>query len=230
MIIINKKRKNIIVNKEITIYNELLIEFNQEQLKQISNCNYIEYNIIKNIIINIPENIKKIIFNGWFNIDIQNYLHSTINLLSFGFSYNLPIDNLPSKLNKLILGSSFNQNVSNLPLELKMIIFGNNFNQQIDMLPESITYIYLCGDFNHSVNNLPSKLEKITLIGTAFNRSIDSLPDSVKILVLNCHYDFEINKLPQKLILINFPKNKKCAIDFDKLKKITNAEIKHKID
>jgi len=226
MITIIKSKKKVIIGQKYSNYDIILIEFNQEQLEQINKSKYMEYNIRNNIITNIPTNIIKIQFGGWFNMNIQTFLHPQINLLIFGFKFNLQIDNLPSKLKHLSLGASFNHQVNNLPQELHTIIFGGNFNQSIDMLPESIIYIYLSGGFNHSINNLPIGLKKLTLTGIFFKHSIDLIPDSIEILVLHPKYELEINKLPKKLIAIKFNKNIKCEINLIKLKQLTNSNIK----
>jgi hypothetical protein len=219
MITITKKKKNFKVECEFDNSNSL-IEFNQIQLEQISRCNYIEYNIKHSIITNIPSNIKKIVFGSHFNKNIQPFLHPAINLLNFGYEFNLPIDNLPTELKKLILGVKFNQKVDNLPLGLEMIIFAGIFSQPIDMLPHSIKYIYLSGRFNQNIDNLPLGLVKIFLTGYNFSYPIDSLPDSVEIIKLNPIYKTEIKKLPTQLKTIFIDKYVKCQIDLHKLYKL----------
>jgi hypothetical protein len=89
---------------------------NNEEIKQILKCDFMEYNVMNDIITNIPQNIKKILFNNEFNSDIQPYLHSEITNIRFGYSFNQNVDNLPYELIYLTFGRLFNKPVNNLPL------------------------------------------------------------------------------------------------------------------
>jgi hypothetical protein len=65
--------------------------------------------------------------------------------LAFGFYFNQPIDNLPSKLLNIIFEHHFNQNINNLPGDIKYITFKKNgeFNKNIDKLSSSIVIEYM---------------------------------------------------------------------------------------
>jgi len=247
MIIMSKIKYKCIANDILLNFDKskILISFDDEQLNKIARCKFIEYKIKKHIITNIPSNIKSIEFTGWFNMDIQPYLHVSIEMLIFGHEFNQPIDNLPSGLKKLILGANFNQKVNNLPSCLLMLIIGGSFNQSVDMLPESIESISFSGCFNQKVNNLPSNIKIVRLFGYSFSQSIDSLPDSVEILEFNSRCNISINKLPHNLKQLKFiniyinklPHNLQqlkfinignisSNIDCEIIKKLTNAKIK----
>lgn len=228
MISLEKKRKCVKIYYNFYNHdNELFLEFNNDQLDQIKKCIYMEYKIKDKIIKNIPTNINKIVFGGWFNLDAQPYLHSNIQMIKFGYEFNQLVNNLPSKLKHLTLGVKFNQSIDNLPNGLKKLFFGGNFNQPINMLSESLEIIYLSGGFNQPVDNLPNRLKMLIINGFAFNHSIDSLPDSIEFLQLHPQYKIPIIKFPKKLLLIKFICNSyvKCKIDLEKIKKITNANI-----
>ncbi len=225
MIQLHTKRRCCYINEHCNKFNTEFIEFDLKNLKQIEKCYLIEYKICRTIITNIPLNIIKIIFCGWFNVDIQPFLHSEFNSLEFGHEFNQLVDNLPLKLKHLVLGDRFNQSVNNLPQQLESIIFGGGFNQPVDMLPESLQMIYLSGKFNHPVNNLPTKLKKITLSGFKFNHTINTLPDSVEMLVLNPGYNLKIDKLPKNLTLIKF--STRGGIDKNILRQLTDADIQY---
>ena len=232
MFTIRKKRKCISIDYCFDNCNySKYISFSDEELTQIKKCNYMEYNIKNKIILNIPTNINKIVFGGWFNLDAQPFLHPNIHMIKFGYEFNQLVNNLPSELKHLTLGAKFNQLINNLPLGLKQLFIGGLFNQPVDMLPESLEIIFLSGCFNQSVDNLPIGLKILTITGLGFTHSIDSLPDSIEFLRLNPKFICKINKLPKKLISIkficNFIFNDK--IEFEKLKKITNANIDNKI-
>lgn len=228
MISIHKKRKCIKVNYVFNNTNNIniFLKFDEEQLNQIKNCNFMEYNIRDKIIINIPANINKIVFGGWFNLNAQSYLDSNILIIKFGYEFNQEINNLPSKLKHLTLGVKFNQAINNLPLGLKKLFIGGSFNQPIDLLPESLEELLLSGCFNHFVDNLPMGLKMLYITGFAFDHSINSIPNSIEILHLHPEYRIKINKLPKKLLLIKFDGYTKCKVDLNELKKITNAKIK----
>lgn len=224
MITIHKKRKNCQVYFHDKTDTEFL-SFEPEQFVMISKCVSIEYNIKDKIILNIPENITSIIFGGWFNLDIQPYLHPHIKLLKFGFEFSQSVDNLPSGLEHLTLGVKFNHPVNNLPLGLKTLIIGGGFSQSVDMLPETLEVLYLSGVFSHSVDNLPIGLKTLRLLGYSFNQPIDSLPDTIGVLQLNPKYELPIYKLPSNLKSLVFDKYVECKVDLHQVRKITNAKI-----
>jgi hypothetical protein len=137
MFTVSKKRKIVLVycNFNDTINPNIIIEFNTEHIELIKKSNCIEYNIKNKIISNIPGNIIKIIFGGWFNLDAQPYLHQDIQMIKFGHEINQQVNNLPSNLIHLTLGAKFNQPVNNLPAGLKYLYFGGSFSYPVDMLP-----------------------------------------------------------------------------------------------
>jgi hypothetical protein len=224
MITIHKKRKNCQVYFHDEADTEFL-SFEPEQLVMISKCVSIEYNIKNKIILNIPENITSIIFSGWFNLDIQPYLHPHIKSLKFGFDFNQSMDNLPNDLEYLTLGAKFNQTINNLPLGLKTLIIGGIFSQTVDMLPENLEVLYLSGGFSHFIDNLPIGLKTLRLLGYSFNQPIDSLPNTIEILQLNPKYKRPIYKLPSNLKSLVFDKYVECKVDLHQVRKITNAKI-----
>lgn len=224
MIAIHKKRKNCQVYFHDETDTEFL-SFEPEQLVMISKCISMKYDIDNKIILNIPENITSIIFGGWFNLDIQPYLHPHIKSLKFGFEFSQSVDNLPSGLEHLTLGAKFNQTINNLPLGLKTLIIGGGFSQTIDMLPETLEVLYLSGVFSRSVDNLPIGLKTLKLTGSSFNHSINSLPDTIEVLQLNPRYELPIYKLPSNLKSLVFDKYVECKVDLHQVRKITNAKI-----
>lgn len=201
MIVLTAKKKCVSVNYSSNDKYDvnIIMEFDKEHLEIIKKRNCIEYKIKDKIISNIPWNIIKIIFGGWFNLDIQPYLHKDIQMIKFGLEFNQQVNNLPSNLIHLTLGSKFNQPIDNLPSGLKYLYLGCSFSHPVDMLPESLEILFLAGRFNYPVNNLPQGIKELRIIGSEFNFPVDSLPNSLEILQLHHAYKIPINKLPKKL-------------------------------
>lgn len=84
---------------------------------------------------------------------------SSLTHLSFGDSFNRPVDSLPNSLTYLHLGNSFDTPINSLPSSLTYLdIHRGLFNQSVDSLPSSLTHLDLSQCFNHPINYLPPSL------------------------------------------------------------------------
>ena len=221
MIEIKKKKKVIKIelkNQDVIIPH---IKFEPIQLKFISNCCTLYYNIIQHTMIsNIPENIINIQFCSEFNQNILPFLHEYIICIAFGEKYNKDVLNLPSYLENLQFGRCFNQSVSNLPTRLKRLTFGVEFNKPVDYLPNGIKYLTFGHNFNQSVYDLPNSIKFIGF-GYNFNQSIDSLSlnKNLEQIVISSSSKFnnDISILPSniKLVCLPFRYSSKIFLDQD---------------
>lgn len=167
---------------------------------------YVDKVIIKNTcpnkIINFYsfQNLEILDFGLYHNYSLDGILPESLLDLQTSHSFNLPVDNLPTKLKIIRFGQGFNQSVNNLPNSLEEIYFGRSFNHPIDNLPNGLVKIKFNyhGIFSQPVNNLPSGLLHITF-NISYSNHIDCLPDSIEELYGLEAYNLKINKLPTKL-------------------------------
>lgn len=74
------------------------------------------------------------------------------------------VNNLPNSIEQISLGIYFTLPLVNLPNSVKKIIFidssfeSSNYNEKLDCLPNSIAFIELPFNYKHKLNNLPSSL------------------------------------------------------------------------
>jgi hypothetical protein len=173
---------------------------------------------LKNII--YEDNFVHIVFTDYSNLNIGiNYYmkkNSDSKITSCLSKFDKSIDNLfnYNKLKYLTFGYSFNQLVDNLPLNLSHLTFGNLFNQLVDNLPHKIKNITFGLYFNQSVNNLPSSLINIkfghitpidTILTTLISRSGDITSKMYTIINLPYEYTHQLDDLPSN-VKIHFSK------------------------
>lgn len=81
-----------------------------------------------------------------------------ITHLTFGDSFDQPVDNLPIHLTHLTFGNDFNRSLDKLPKNLTHLTFGNSFNQPINNLPKNILYITIPDILKKETKYLPEIL------------------------------------------------------------------------
>lgn len=207
----------------------------------------------------IPSNVKKVTFECQIEYDICSFLPDELEELELLNTANFRVDNLPKKLRILTFGSSFNQPIDNLPDSVEEIFFFSIpepyvfFNQPINNLPRNLKKLQLSEDFNHSLDNLPHSLEllilryefnkpvdflpmnlKVLTIDGNFNQSIDNLPDSLEFLFFSPRiYDREISCLPNNLRILGwcvdgYDKNYRLPVNLDTFMYFSNYNTSHK--
>ena len=129
---------------------------------------------------NLPDSVKKIVFDCYFNDCV---------------------DNLPKSVKKIEFGYYFNQTVNKLPNSVKYIKFGCKFNQKIDKLPKQLKSLKLGDNFNKKIDKLPEQLKSLKL-GRQKEMQIEMLPKSLVNLELRYGFEYRIYNLP-KLRLLN---------------------------
>ena len=122
----------------------------------------------------------------------------TVENLRFGYSFNQPVNKLPTSLTYLTFGYNFNQSVKRLPLLLEEIEFGHLFNQPVDMLPQSIQKLIFGYSFNHSVDNLPLSIQNL-IIGYCFNKPVNKIPKSLLFLRVSSSFNQYVETFPPGL-------------------------------
>ena len=96
-----------------------------------------------------------------FNQPVNNLLPSSLTHLTFGESFDLPVDLLPATITHLKFGAEFNHPVDNLQPILQSLELPFNFVHPLDNLPNSIST--LLAATSHPIKSLPSSLTHLTL-------------------------------------------------------------------
>lgn len=127
-------------------------------------------------------------------------VHPSISVTKLHFDCDLPCLSSYSgfqHVTHLTFGDTFNQPVDQLPLSITHLVFGYRFNKPVNHLPAKLTFLQLGNDFDQPVDQLPGPLD--TLIGGArFRRPLDHLPLGLRVLNLrNC--PSSLSQLPSEL-------------------------------
>lgn len=177
-------------------------------------------------IIELPDNITRLVFGFYFNQPVQ--LNSNLTHLEFDYSFNQPVQ-LNSNLTHLVLGTSFNQPIQ-LNSNLTHLTIGWDFNHPIQLnsklthlthynyyynyykhihcykLPESLKFLELTSCDDNIINNLPDRIEELVL-GVGFDSKLSNLPNQLKKLtILNYTYVGELDELGdgiEELVIYN---------------------------
>lgn len=200
------------VGVKYVIYNGLWIE-NLENLPSNLEMIYIKIKFHKNLILNIPNKLKKILikekkksqkylfdFNELENIKkiciINNFLQIDLNKKKFEYlaymcknSY-VNFTNLPSSIKALYLFDGFNLTLDYLPNTIVDIIFEGKICSNLSNLPSSIKNVKFnkMTDFNiYKINQLPDFIESLWLdcFGTQVQTNLIKLPLKIKKLYIN---------------------------------------------
>jgi hypothetical protein len=182
-------------------------------------------------------------FSDWFNKSITNlpkvllsksskssniYL-SSIKYITFGHSFNQPVDNLPDSILGIKFGNGFNQQVNNLPINLLYLEFGSGFNQSVDKLPVMLSTLIFFYDgyslrpeyYKPSGTSNASKIDSIQLflnfdwiVCVENTHTLNNLPNNLKTLQINQQYlkKEKINNLPIGLSKLKIPLDSKDII------------------
>lgn len=162
------------------------------------------------------DSIENIKFGYYFNKIIDYKLPKKLKKLTFGYCYNLPINNLSQTLEELVFGEMFNFPVNNLPLGLKNIRFGEYFDHPVNNLPTGLINIKFGRNFNQQVDFLPNGLESITF-GEMFNLPIDNLPITLKFIEFGRYFNQTLNCLPLSIEIIDLSENSKYCKPINKI-------------
>jgi hypothetical protein len=115
--------------------------------------------------------LKKIVFDDYFNQELNFEYPPNLKHIVFGKRFNQKIDHLPDSVEKIKFAprSQFNHNIEKYPNQLKEIIFGRMFHQSIDHLPESVEIINMlyCDDYPLNIRHLPKQLKILNLRGNS---------------------------------------------------------------
>ena len=141
---------------------------------------------------------------------------SNLHKLTFGYTFNQPLQNSLSKLSnlcKLTLGHNFDQ-IINIPFNIKYLKLNCNNQNIIDYLHNNIEELELYSNFNLELNNLPTSIKKIIILNNRYNWELNNLPNSIEYIQLPIFYDKKILNIPSKLKVIKCSKDYKYINDF----------------
>jgi len=126
---------------------------------------------------------------------IKFIVPNSLEFLTFGDTFNQPIDILPNSLKSLTFGNNFNQPIKKniLPNGLKFLTFGFYFNQPFTegTLPNSLISLSFGVCFNQSLKNiLPNNLESL-MLGFYFDQPLENILPFMYNLTLLKIYRFD---------------------------------------
>jgi hypothetical protein len=164
--------------------------------------------------IKLPDQIEKVILNGFINGEIN--FPDSVSHLEIGFGYNYPIKKLPKKLQVLKFFNQRNNQTNHplpeLPPDLRILHLDNNYNNYIDKFPSGLKKLTLGNKFNQKLDNLPNGLEEL-FIGKSYDYPINDLPSTIEILTIwnmSTNVMMSVPYFIKKLRIINglgFPQN-----------------------
>lgn len=151
----------------------------------------------------LPSSLTTLAFGSTYN-QPTNFNLPKLTRLTFKKCYNHPLAFYPS-LEQLTLGSDFNLPLINLSPSITHLTFGYHFNQPLDNLPPRLTHLTLGYKFNQPIDRLPPFLTHL-ILGSSFNHPIPDLPP---LTLLKLSHDFKfpliLSKLPPSLISLTIP-------------------------
>ena len=125
----------------------------------------------------------------------MDHLPKTLEHLTFGDSFNLPINNLPSSLKHLVLGSNFNQSFASLPNLETLELNGHDFRGSLDLLPQTLTKLTINWKyFNIRIPTLPL-LTHLSISSDVFDQPLDHLSSCIVSLELGEGFQHSIPAL-----------------------------------
>eukprot|EP01112_Ceratiomyxa_fruticulosa_P017345 TRINITY_DN538_c0_g2_i1.p1 TRINITY_DN538_c0_g2~~TRINITY_DN538_c0_g2_i1.p1 ORF type:complete len:231 (-),score=30.24 TRINITY_DN538_c0_g2_i1:280-972(-) len=130
----------------------------------------------------LPPNTTHLRFSYYYKQPITSLPHKLISL-SFGYSYDSPLDNVtfPSTLKQLTLGDLYTHPLTNLPLGLTHVSRGMAYDHPLTILPCSITHLKVGLAFSHPIDTHLSSLQQLTL-SIHYQLPIDHLDKTVQII------------------------------------------------
>jgi hypothetical protein len=156
---------------------------------------YISYYIYSIIVkpielkINNFMNLEQIIFDDYFDQELDFQFPSNIKQIYFGKRFNKSIDNLPDSIENIEFEyrSLFDKKINKYPDNLKKIIYGRNFSDSINNLPDSVEIINMkyCIYKGMPIYKLPKQLKILILRGD--NKIFCDINDNVKV------YSYELS-------------------------------------
>jgi hypothetical protein len=69
-----------------------------------------------------------------------DYLPNTVTHLTFGYLFDLPVNNLPNSITNLTFGNNFNQIVDNLPINIQEINFNYYEKKKISIILKKVPF------------------------------------------------------------------------------------------
>lgn len=200
------------LNNEIILPKSLIVL----SLRNIRNCNFIDYNNLK---------LEKILLCHLDNFDItklDNEKLTNISLTSINYYFNinyfinakqLEIQfcnfnqeiNLPQLENLKIFDDKFNVKLGYMPKLKKLNIYGVIFNMSLDNLSIILEELYLtCENFNKPLDLLPNSLKILYLGSNKYTQKLDDLPISLHTFIFEIKkYDHPMNNLPLSINTLN---------------------------
>ena len=151
-------------------------------------------------------NITEIIFGWDFNQLIDNLPNGIKNIIFCSYYYDLPIDNLPNTIELIKLSKYFDHPLDNLPEGLINLYLSNDTNYDLNNLPNTLELLR-SGNRDIKINILPQSLKELTLPRYHLYK-IDCFPPNLLTLQISYYYNYELDNLPpilDKLIIAGGP-------------------------
>jgi len=139
---------------------------------------------IDNVIVERLKKAEKVIFGRLFNYPILNLPNSIKTVVFQGNDYNHPLDSLPVGVNSLTLNANYNQPLDYLPSSLSILKFQETsiFSHRLDNLPQSLKILEIPLIYNHSIDSLPDNIEELRIgVKVLANDEFAYIPESFAI-------------------------------------------------
>ena len=196
-------------------YNKLSILLQNYNCFSCCHLKYLKCSKFNQIIINLPNNLKKIFIGYHFNKSINLDSNTNLTQLTFGSNFNQIVNlNSNTNLTQLTFGENFNQ-IVDLPNTIINLQLNCNNKYLIDNLPNSIEEIIIGSNFELELNNLPNSIKKIIFKNNHYDKELNSLPNSIEYLALPSYYNKQIKNFPKKLKIIECRSHYEFKNDLD---------------
>lgn len=134
-------------------------------------------------------------------IELLDYKFKNLKIISFGRTFNQPLECLPSTVEIITFHkrSLFNHQIKGKQVpNLRRVYFGRSYNQRIDFMSDKVEIIYFFAGsvFNQPIRKYPKALKEI-YFGQYFNQNLDDLFQQTQIKILHftdkSHYNLQLS-------------------------------------
>jgi hypothetical protein len=160
-------------------------------------------------IINLPLNLKTLIFGESFNQYIDNVLPASIEYLKFGTNFT---NGIISTQTLISMNYFIDKDILDKLKNLKKLHTKVNVINNIEIKSDSITKLELTFNYNsRSLNLITKNLRDVKIYGyIAKNYStsiLGNLPNGIKKLTIDCKYELHLENLPNSLESLTLGRN-----------------------
>jgi len=154
--------------------------------------------------------LRKLVLPHEFDQPIRASDFPSLQVLSLGYEFIHPLDDLPPSLSELTVcgsGVVYDHDLDRLPASLTRLTLEQIIERPLDKLPPSLRILALRFSINHDLDHLPDSLTELCLLGSHFNKPLDRLPRQLKMLALSEDFNRSLDALPDGLTRLNLQRS-----------------------